>query len=239
LTTQEKEEKREVSDIEKKVYEMISDGVMMVDRHGIIRYMNKAGFEILGVSQDAIGKPLTEITRFKPELYDVLTTGIGWVDKEFILDMKNKKSLHLVKSAIPLFDENNNIIGVLDTFREINNVRNTINKMTGARSKFTFEDIKYRSSLMQKQVELAKKIAASDSVVLIQGESGTGKELFAHAIHGYSSRKDGPFITLDCATIPHDLVESELFGYVEGAFTGARRGGRPGKFEMAHDCSGA
>ncbi len=235
MTTQEKEEKREVSDIEKKVYEMISDGVMMVDRHGIIRYMNKAGFEILGVSQDAIGKPLTEITRFKPELYDVLTTGIGWVDKEFILDMKNKKSLHLVKSAIPLFDENNNIIGVLDTFREINNVRNTINKMTGARSKFTFEDIKYRSSLMQKQVELAKKIAASDSVVLIQGESGTGKELFAHAIHGYSSRKDGPFITLDCATIPHDLVESELFGYVEGAFTGARRGGRPGKFEMAHN----
>src|SRR5512137_2207246 len=82
--------------------------------------------------------------------------------------------------------------------------------------------------------ELARKVAQTKSTVLITGETGTGKELFAHAIHQASSRNHQPFIALNCAAIPRDLIESELFGYEEGAFSGARRGGKPGKFEMAH-----
>jgi len=84
---------------------------------------------------------------------------------------------------------------------------------------------------------MARKAAASNTTVLIQGETGVGKEIFAHAIHSASSRKDKPFIKVNCAAIPHDLLESELFGYEEGAFTGARKKGKPGKFELAHEGS--
>ncbi|WP_459931765.1 sigma 54-interacting transcriptional regulator, partial [Desulfosporosinus burensis] len=80
-----------------------------------------------------------------------------------------------------------------------------------------------------------QKAALTDSTILISGESGTGKELFAHAVHGASYRRKGPFIAINCSAIPETLIESELFGYEEGAFTGAKRGGKPGKFELAED----
>src|SRR5208283_2456786 len=86
---------------------------------------------------------------------------------------------------------------------------------------------------MRESVRLGKIAANSIATVLIQGESGTGKELFAQAIHNSSSRRDGPFVALNCGAIPRNLVESELFGYEEGSFTGAKSGGRPGKFELA------
>ncbi len=219
---------------EKSLAEMIPMGYMAVDREGIIKYLNKPAFDILGVGEEAIGKNLREITDFEPELFEVLETGVGWTDKEFIIDMKTKKNLHLVKTCVPVFDNENNVIGVIDTFNEIKNVKNLVNKITGAKARFTFDNIIYTSDKMDRVVRFAKKIASYDSSVLIQGESGTGKELFAHSIHQYSNRRKGPFVTIDCSALPHDLIESELFGYVEGAFTGARRGGRPGKFEMGN-----
>lgn len=227
-------QKRLLNNYEQAIIKTISDGFMAVDKDGIIRFLNDKAFEILGVGPEAIGKNLREITEFEPELFEVLKTGKGWIDKEFIIDMKSKKNIHLLKTAIPVLDESGKVAAVIDTFREIKSVRNLVNKMTGARACFTFDDIIYKSAAMDEVVKFARKIAKSESSVLIQGESGTGKELFAHAIHNSSNRRCGPFITIDCSTIPHDLVESELFGYVEGAFTGARRGGRPGKFELAN-----
>lgn len=214
--------------------ESISDGFMILDNHGTILYINKVGLSILGLDQDVIGKNLRSITNFEPEIFDVFKTGKGWVDKEFIVDLVSKKNVHLVKTAIPIFDSNNQVMAVVDTFREIHRVQKLVNKISGCQAKFTFADIIYRSKEMARIVEFAKRIAESSSPVLIYGESGTGKEVFAHAIHNHSPRRDGPFVVVDCSAIPHELAESELFGYVEGAFTGARRGGRPGKFEMAN-----
>jgi transcriptional regulator with PAS, ATPase and Fis domain len=103
----------------------------------------------------------------------------------------------------------------------------------GARARFTFDDIIGNSCAIRQAVDLAALAAEGDSTVLLQGETGTGKEIFAQAIHNASSRSRGPYLALNCAAIPRDLMESELFGYVEGAFSGASKSGRAGKFELA------
>ena len=104
----------------------------------------------------------------------------------------------------------------------------------GHTTKYNFSDICGSSPQIRQTVELAKKMARTDSSVLITGESGTGKELFAHAIHNNSQRAEAPFVAINCAALPETLLESELFGYEEGAFTGAKKGGKPGLFELAN-----
>ncbi len=103
----------------------------------------------------------------------------------------------------------------------------------GRKAIYTFDKIIGQSSAMLDVIEFAKKVADSKSTVLITGESGCGKEVFAQAIQNYSPRKDEPFVVINCGAIPRNLMESELFGYDEGAFTGAKRGGQVGKFEVA------
>ena len=101
-------------------------------------------------------------------------------------------------------------------------------------AKYNFDDIIGDSPQIAKIKDIAKKMSKTNAAVLITGESGTGKELFAHSIHNYSERKDSPFVAINCAAIPENLLESELFGYEEGAFTGAKKGGKIGLFEFAH-----
>ncbi len=108
------------------------------------------------------------------------------------------------------------------------------NHYMGNRAQYTFDDIMARDPKMLKTISLAKKYAMYDGIVLIQGESGTGKELFAQSIHNQSARANGPFVAVNCASIPRDLIESEIFGYEKGAFTGALNDGNPGKFELAN-----
>lgn len=115
---------------------------------------------------------------------------------------------------------------------ELNQFKNELQRLRGA--KYSLSNIIGSSAEIMETKELAKKVAQTKSTVLITGETGTGKELFAHAIHQLSTRRHQSFIALNCAAIPKDLIESELFGYEEGAFSGARKGGKPGKFEMAH-----
>lgn len=110
----------------------------------------------------------------------------------------------------------------------------SVNKVSGNRANYTFDSIYAKDPLMRKTILLAQKYARYDGSVLIEGESGTGKELFAQAIHNESSRADGPFVAVNCASLPRDLIESELFGYEKGAFTGALKEGNPGKFELAN-----
>ncbi|WP_242876881.1 sigma-54 interaction domain-containing protein [Alkaliphilus peptidifermentans] len=123
--------------------------------------------------------------------------------------------------------------------KKVKALEDTIDRYKGELSKmyearYSFEDIITQNSIMMELKDIAKRVTKTNSTVLIQGESGTGKELFAHAFHKESLRRHGNFVTLNCAAIPKELLESEVFGYEEGAFTGAKRGGKIGKFELAN-----
>jgi len=126
-------------------------------------------------------------------------------------------------------------VGAVISVKDFKEVRTDIYQLAHEQLKYDFKDIIGESDMIKKIIEYAKQIASTDSSILIQGESGTGKELFARALHNQGRRKDGPFIPINCAAIPESLLESELFGYDEGAFSGARKGGKPGKFELASD----
>jgi PAS domain S-box-containing protein len=212
----------------------ISDGLLMLTAKGVVTFINPAGARILSINpNEAVGKHIASVVDFKPVVLKVLETGRGYTDKEFLIATK-RGTLHFVKTAIPIKNKDGQLEAVIDIFREIKRVRKLVNQMVGATAQFNFEHIIGQSSGLGECIRLAKIAANSMANVLIQGESGTGKELVAQSIHNSSIRHDGPFVAINCGAIPRDLVESELFGYEEGSFTGAKHGGRPGKFEMAH-----
>jgi transcriptional regulator with PAS, ATPase and Fis domain len=133
----------------------------------------------------------------------------------------------------PILDAGSQASGAVLTFREMGEVGRLVNRVIGVQRTFTFDDIIGTSPIIEKTKELARIAAGTSSNILIQGETGTGKEVFAQAIHNASAYSEGPFLAVNCAALPRDLIESELFGYVEGAFTGASKKGRLGKFELA------
>ncbi len=233
--------KRLIAEIEKQrryqdaIAESVSDGLLLVSKNGTIDFINSIGARILGVNREwATGRPVEDLVDFRPVVLDVLAKGKGYTDKEFVLKGA-KKTFHFMKTAVPILDEYGQVACVVDTFREIRKVQRMVTSMSGLSARFTFEDIIGESTAMKECIRMARVAAQSSSNVLIQGESGTGKELLAQAIHNASSLKEGPFVAVNCAAIPRELIESELFGYEEGAFTGAVKGGRPGKFELAND----
>lgn len=219
---------------ESDIVEALTDGVLTVDKDGFVTFMNQVGAEILCVDRESsIGKHVSSVVDFKPVILEVLKTGKGYIDKEFLLTTSSGTKIHFIKTAVPIKDENGNIVTVVDTFRKIKRVNKMLNEMTGAYANFNFEDIIGSSSKLQDCINTAKAAANSLSNVLITGESGTGKELIAHSIHNYSDRKKQPFVSINCGAIPRELLESELFGYEPGSFTGASTKGRIGKFELA------
>lgn len=165
--------------------------------------------------------------------------------RQIILGKSNNKELinirgHLLVAHILPVNVDQEKIGAMLTFRDVTKIQQLEQKIRkelyqkGLIAKFCFDDIIADSNSMKSVIEKAKKFSQIDSTVLINGESGTGKELFAQSIHNASQRRDGPFVAINCAALPQNLLESELFGYEEGAFTGAKKGGKPGLFELAH-----
>mgnify|MGYP000256200240 CR=1 FL=1 len=217
------------------IVECSSDGFLTIDSKGILTYINQTGADILGINREnSIGKYVGDLVDFEPVILNVLRTGKGYTDKEFIVrNNRNGVKHHFVKSAIPMRDEKGNIIGVIDHFRKIKRVHNMMRDLGGNYAKFTFDDIIGNSSKIRECIRLGEIAARSSSNVLIYGESGTGKEMIAQSIHNASSRRDESFISINCAAIPSELMESELFGYEGGAFTGALKSGQIGKFELA------
>lgn len=215
------------------IIDAASDGMLSVDMNGIITFINPAGMRILNIEKSCIGKHITEGVDFEPTILHVLKTKKGYIDKEFRLESK-RGTIHFLKTAIPMKDENGNMIGVLDIFRSISQVKSMVNKMVGAQAKYTVTNIIGESESVKQIKKMVSVAGLNDSAVLVQGESGTGKEIIAQAIHNYGPRREGPFVALNCAALPITLIESELFGYEDGSFTGASKGGRPGKFEMAN-----
>lgn len=211
----------------------IDDGISACDSDGIVRYINKSACNIIGAKkEDIIDKELESISS-SAILSQVIRTGKTYMDFEYFLDYKNK-SFHLMNSAYPVYDENKKIVGAIDIFRRIKRSMKLANELAGYEAIYEFQNFIGSSKIFHGCKELAKRFAESNKNILILGESGTGKELFAQAIHNYSRRRNGPFVAINCASFPKDLFDSELFGYDEGAFTGARKGGKVGKFELAN-----
>lgn len=222
------------SEYQRHICEAVPEGYMTVDRMGIITYLNRIGALLLHVHSDAVtGKKLSEVLDNHAQLLSVMETRKQWYHREFFVST-GRGQMHMIFSALPLFDDGKQVAGAIIIFEKIKNVQKILAEMVGIHPIFRFEDILYRSRNMAELIHLAQTAARTEANVLIEGESGTGKELIAQAIHNYSHRSKGPFVVIDCSAIPRDLVESELFGYVDGAFTGARKGGRLGKFELSN-----
>ncbi|MEQ8200743.1 MAG: sigma 54-interacting transcriptional regulator, partial [Syntrophomonadaceae bacterium] len=238
---QEKELRREQQAIEymhmelSSVFNAMNDALIVLDKQGRVSQSNLAAQKITGYADEAIiGIHIVDLFCGKaPYTMKLLETGESYRDREMIIDGVRGK-IHGTASAEPRIDENGQITGATIIIRPIARVQELVNKISGAQATFTFDSIIGEDKNLKNSIRLATIASANDSAVLLQAASGTGKEVFAQAIHNGSSRRNGPFVAINCAALPRELVGSELFGYVEGAFTGARRGGRPGKFELAN-----
>ena len=213
------------------VLDSISEGVISVDVDGVITRMNTCGMKML--EGNLIGKNIDILPVLYSKINDVLNNSNGVTDHEVVVDIKSTNKQFSVTTR-PIQNHNGIIAGVVLTLKEMKLVHRLINRLSGSQANFTFDDIIGNCEELTDIINILKKSANNRSSILIQGESGTGKEMFAQAVHNFCYRRSGPFVAINCAAIPRDLIESELFGYEEGAFTGAKKGGRPGKFELAN-----
>lgn len=212
------------------------DGLLYVDAKGDIKVRNHVIQQMNG-DVNLINRPLEEAL---PYLYRIFRSVIisGQQELGKILTIPGTKVTVSI-SCTPVI-ANKEISGTVINLSDItmiqdleSQIRRKLNER-GLQAKYTFQDITHKSSVIDNTIEIARRYAASDSNVIIVGESGTGKELFAQSIHNSSNRKKGPFVAINCAALSENLLESELFGYVEGAFTGTSKGGKMGLFEQAH-----
>ena len=227
------------------IFESIHNGAMVTDAEGIITHFNRFYGQFLGVDPEVqIGRHCTEAVE-NSRMHIVARTGKAEINHSQLI-----RGQKMVVQRVPIVRDGN-VIAVFGQvmFKDIKDVGKLARELSLLESKvklyeeellslrstrYTFESIIGKSDAIQNLKREALKAAANSFPVLITGESGTGKELFAQAIHHASARRLHPFVRINCAAIPRDLLESELFGYEKGAFTGAKTEGKPGKFELAH-----
>lgn len=215
------------------IIESIDSGVIAVDTRGMITHFNSQAKLILNWHETLKGERLSDIFGPDVDLNQMINSGFEFADREIFLKTKNDV-IQLLITSKPIFEAKQKVIGIIFIFSAIHRIRKLINEMAGSQAMFNFEDIIGSSPQLMEAKRLAMLAASGNSTVLISGETGTGKELFAQSIHNLSKRKHHPFVAINCGAIPRELLESELFGYTEGSFTGAKRGGRPGKLEFAN-----
>ncbi len=216
------------------VLDYVHDGIITVDCQSKITSINMRAQQLFNISpQQAVGQKISKIWP-NLSLSELIRTR-----QEEVSTILQVKDLKILCNKVPII-VNGKLNGALVTFQEISKIQQTeahirkeiYNK--GHVAKKTFADVWGKSSCTTRAVGLAKEFSATNSNILIVGETGTGKEVFAQSIHNHSPRRTGPFVAVNCAALPAQLLESELFGYVSGAFTGANKEGKPGLFELAH-----
>ncbi|HOP28547.1 MAG TPA: sigma 54-interacting transcriptional regulator [Spirochaetota bacterium] len=217
------------------ILDSIADGVFTVGMDFRITSINRAAAEILGIEEEeAIGKLCfeifhTSICEHSCALKETMSTGRNVINKTVYVVNASGEKVPITVSTALLRNEEGEIIGGVETFRDISTLEALRKEIE---SGYTLEDIVSRSRHFKELFAIMPDIAISDSTVLIEGPSGTGKELVARGIHNLSSRKGKPLVAINCAAVPDNLLESELFGYKAGAFTDARKD-KPGKITLA------
>jgi transcriptional regulator with PAS, ATPase and Fis domain len=213
------------------VINLAHEGILLLDNQKKISLHNRALAEMLNLGESVIGHG---IEVFEPEIQEILAQD---QNQEWIVETKGR-SLVVNRQEIQYFGERS---GSYYNFQEVTYIRqleqNLSSKLRerGLTTRYSFSDVLYQSPQMEECLELARRIAGSDFTVLITGESGTGKELLAQSIHNASPRSKQPFVAVNCAAVPENLLESELFGYAGGSFTGALKEGKAGLFEQANN----
>lgn len=236
---EENTELNEIKTMLEAIFKSSDEAISVVDENGNGLMINPAYTKITGLSEkEVIGKPATtDISEGESMHLKVLKTKKSYRGVRMKVGPKRKDVLVNVAPVI-VNGEVKGSIGVLHDISEIRSLTNELNRarrlIRNLEAKYTFDDIIGNSSLMQLALEQAKVGAKTPATVLLRGNSGTGKELFAHAIHNESDRKHNKFIRVNCAAIAESILESELFGYMEGAFSGAKQGGKKGLFEEAN-----
>ena len=215
----------------KTVFDNIPVAVVTSDINGRIKIYNNKAMELLGNKYNQLKtREMSEII----EEWDGIKKEIcqdGNISQQInIIALRNRFPCRLI--ANPIYNSIDDCVEIAYVFEEVKKVGKG-KKRSEYQAYYTFDKIIGKDENFIKTVEYAKKISDSKSTILIMGESGTGKEVFAQAIHNFSKRMDGPFLALNCGAIPNQLIESELFGYEDGAYTGAKKGGNVGKFELA------
>jgi Transcriptional regulator containing PAS, AAA-type ATPase, and DNA-binding domains len=211
------------------------EGAILLNSHGEIEEVNLGGCGLLrSTREELLGTPFLDIFNC-PELDAALKAGkilknalISVMGQAFVLDLVITDPLEKGTAAVILFQK----------VKHVQETESSIRKKLFAKgfyAKYTFEDIIHNSPVMADLIQTARAYSATECNIMIQGETGTGKELFAQSIHNAGPLKNGPFVAINCAALPGALLESELFGYAPGAFTGALSSGKPGLFELAHN----
>ena len=217
------------------IIDSISEGLLAVDSKMVITHVNMAAARIFsGIPDEIINKPLKSVLSEKNRpIHKIVDEQKVITDQEIII-IKQEEKIRCLLTSRPIFFQNKSQ-GIVLLFNEIDRVHKLIQHMSGSEAKLTFNDILGVNKDFLNIIGLAKAISGTTSNILLLGESGTGKDIFAQAIHNESIRCNGPFVAINCGAIPRELITSELFGYSEGSFTGAKRGGKPGKFELTHN----
>ena len=222
------------SEMYQAVLDFTHDAILAIDENGRIQVLNPPAERIMGCrAADSVGQPVEAVLP-NTLLPDVLESG----EKQLDQIMQIHQTL-CNTNRIPILVDGQRR-GVVATFQDVKQLQNSEQKIRlklhekGLVTKYAFNDILGDSPAIRSTIQIARSYAASRASVLILGETGTGKELFAQSIHNASDRRDGPFVAINCAAVSNSLLESELFGYEAGSFTGASRGGREGVFELAH-----
>ena len=229
-------DKNKINDILNQTYnymesiiDNVEKGIMIVDKQGKITNINKFGVDIFQKEKEFLIKE--DIYHIVPNLgniLDELNNDNSTIIKEVKISHSSNYKTELVFKGITHKDQ---VIGMVIT---MSNMKENYDIKSATGAFLTFNDIIGESAAIKNVVTNSKIIANSPSTVLIQGESGTGKEVLAQAMHNYSLRRNKKFVAINCGAIPNNIIESELFGYEDGTFTGAKKGGKPGKFEVAN-----
>ena len=213
--------------------EAMTQGVIALDARDRITHMNLSAKKILHLTGNYIGKDVKPILSVRnPDLLEQLTGDTPATDREFHIKTE-RQTIRITGTSRSIVDDQQHKLGTIFIFDEIRRTQRIAARYAGATARLTFDDIIGHNPTFKRTLGLAQTAARSDSSILLLGESGVGKDIMAQAIHNASTRRNNPYVAINCGAIPRELIASELFGYAEGAYTGARRGGNAGKFEMA------